>query len=333
MPDLPRRARFRAIDAHSHLGRWLVSWVGDGREWTVPSVPALLDAMAVHNIRAMVNLDGRWGDELLSNLDRYDHAHPGRFATFCHVDWSDIESPQKLVDSLTASAEAGAAGLKVWKDLGLSVRDGHDRLVLPDDPRLDPLWTAAGELNLPVWVHSADPVAFFKPVDEHNELLDTLIARPDWSFAGPAFPRFGRLITALEAVVANHPRTQFVGVHGGCYAENLAWVGRLLDSYPNFHIDIAARISMLGRQPQATRELILRHPDRVLFGVDEIPATGQDYPYYFRFLETVDKQFPYSPYDPPPLGRWAIDGLDLPDDVLRQVYAGNAARLVPRLNS
>ena len=83
---------------------------------------------------------------------------------------------------------------------------------------------------------------------------------------------------ALEAVVAAHPGTTFVGVHAGCNAEDLGWVTRMLDTYPNFNIDIAARLSQLGRQPRATRELILRHPDRVLFGCDEIPHTGAGYP-------------------------------------------------------
>jgi hypothetical protein len=326
-------AKFPAIDAHAHLGRWLASWVGDGREWTVPDVARLLDSMAEHNVRAMVNLDGRWGDELTANLDRYDHAHPGRFATFCHVDWAALSSPSLLERTLASSAASGAAGLKVWKDLGLEVRDATGMLVLLDDPRLAPLWTAAGELGLPVWVHSADPVAFFQPVDEHNELRELLEARPDWSFAGSEFPSFGRLIDALESVVAAHPQTTFVGVHGGCYSENLDWVGRMLDIYPNFNIDIAARISLLGRQPEAMRNLILRHPSRVLFGVDEIPATGADYPFYFRLLESAERDFTYSPYDPPPFGRWTISGLDLPDDVLRLVYADNAARLVPRLAS
>ena len=166
---------------------------------------------------------------------------------------------------------AGAAGVKVWKDLGLQVRDGDGRLVLPDDERLAPCGTTAGELGIPVWWHAADPVAFFDPVDEHNEYLELLARPPGLVFRGARrSPASSGSSTALEAVVAAHPRTTFVAVHAGCYAENLGWVGRMLDSYPNFHIDIAARIAQLGRQPRATRELMLRHPDRVLFGIDEI---------------------------------------------------------------
>src|SRR3954454_8516748 len=118
---------------------------------------------------------------------------------------------------------------------------------------------------------------------------------------------------AMEAVVASNPGNTFVGVHVGCCAEDLGWFGRILDTYDNFHIDIAARLSQLGRQPRATEALILRHPERVLFGCDDVPRTGESCPTHFRFLETADEHSP-SPADAPPLsGRWAISGVDLPD--------------------
>ncbi|MFI0420997.1 amidohydrolase family protein [Spongiactinospora sp. 9N601] len=326
------RARCPAVDAHAHLGRWLSGWAGRDGEWAISDVAKWLEEMDAYNVRAFVNLDGRWGAELEANLDRFDRAFPGRVATFCHVDWSALATPgHDLVKDLAASVRAGAAGLKVWKDLGLRVRDHLGELVLPDDPRLGGLWSAAGELGVPVWWHVADPVAFFQPVDGRNEYLELLTDRPDWSYAGDAFPPFHRLIDAMESVVAAHPRTTFVGVHGGNYAENLGWVRRMLDTYSNLHIDIAARIAQLGRRPRATRDLLLAHPDRVLFGTDEIPPTGESYPIHFRFLETADECFPHSLEDPPPLGRWTISGLDLPDEVLAKVYAGNALRLLPHL--
>jgi len=320
------RARFPAVDAHNHLGRWLTSG------WAAPDVGALLSVMDACNVEAVVNLDGRGGDELEANLDRYDRAHPGRFATLCHLDWGEAASPgfgERLVGSLERSAAAGAKGLKVWKDLGLHVRDDRGERLLPDDEGLSDVWDAAGELGLPVLIHTADPVAFFDPVDRFNERLEELLAHPDWSFADPGFPRFERLIDSLEAVVASHPRTAFVGAHVGCYAEDLAWVGRMLHAYPNFHVDIAARVAELGRQPRAARELMLANPDRILFGIDDFPPSAEAYAIHFRFLETADEHFPYSPGEVPPQGRWAVSGLDLPEDVLRKVYAENARRLFP----
>lgn len=329
-------ARFAAVDAHNHLGRWLSAWVGDDAEaWTVPDVGELLDLMDACNIRAIVNLDGRWGAELGANLERYDRAHPGRFATFCHVDWSFAATSGDVGSAAAASLEEsvreGAKGIKIWKDLGLHVRDDRGELILPDDRRLTPLWDAAAELEVPVFIHTADPVAFFDPVDERNERYEQLIAYPEWSFADPSFPRFERLIESLENLVGANPSTTFVGVHVGGYAENLSWVARMLDSYSNFHVDIAARVAELGRQPRATRDLIVSHPDRVLFGIDEFPPERENYAIYFRFLETRDEHFPHSTEPVPLMGRWAISGLDLPDDVLRKVYAENALRIVPGL--
>jgi predicted TIM-barrel fold metal-dependent hydrolase len=326
------RARFPAVDAHNHLGRWLSAdgtWVAD--------VGVLLAAMDQCNVVAVVNLDGRWGDELEANLDRYDRAHPGRFATFCHVDWDVARTDpagfgEHLAESVGRSARAGAAGVKVWKDLGLHVRDDRGELILPDDRRLAPVWEAAAGAGIPVWIHTADPMAFFDPVDETNERLEELLAHPDWSFADRRrFPAFERLMDALEALVAANPATTFVGVHVGSFAEDLGRLRRMLAAYPNFHVDVAARIAELGRQPRAAMALIESHPDRVLFGTDAFPPDAAEYAIHFRFLETADEHFAYSTDATPPQGRWAISGLDLPDDVLAKVYAGNARRLLSGL--
>jgi predicted TIM-barrel fold metal-dependent hydrolase len=251
------------------------------------------------------------------------------------VDWGAAVASGDLgraaAGSLRRSVGAGAKGIKVWKDLGLHVRDERGELILPDDRRLAPLWEACADVGVPVFIHTADPVAFFDPIDERNERYEQLHAFPEWSFADPSFPRFDRLIDALEALVAAHPETTFVGLHAGGYAENLGRVGAMLGAYPNYLVDIAARVAELGRQPRATRELILAHPDRVLFGIDEFPPESENYAIYFRFLETADEHFPHSTEEVPLMGRWGISGLDLPEDVLRAVYAENALRLLPSL--
>jgi predicted TIM-barrel fold metal-dependent hydrolase len=337
VPEHPvLRARFPAIDGHNHVGQWLSAWLGDEPgAWVVPDVAALLEVMEACNIRAVVNLDGRWGEELEANLERYDRAHPGRFATFCHVDWASAVASgdvgRAAADSLRASVARGAKGIKVWKDLGLHVRDDDGELILPDDRRLVRLWEACADAGVPVFIHTADPVAFFDPVDERNERYEQLHAHPEWSFADPAFPRFERLIDALEALVSANPSTTFVGLHVGGYAENLGRVGAMLDAYRNYHVDIAARVAELGRQPRAGRAFVERHAERVLFGIDEFPPAQENYAIYFRFLETSDEHFPHSSEEVPEMGRWAISGLDLSDDVLRKVYAENALRVVPGL--
>ncbi|ABW15884.1 amidohydrolase 2 [Parafrankia sp. EAN1pec] len=329
------RARWPAVDAHNHLGRWLCR---DGG-WMVPDVGAFLALMDELNIMTVVNLDGRWGAELAANLDRYDRAHPGRFLTYCHLDWSLLRSRRPsaaLVASLRTSADAGARGLKIWKDLGLRVRDARGRRVLPDDPRLSEMFDVAGELGLPVMIHVGDPVAFFRRPDRHNERLDELRRHPTAARAGVSrrFPGCGgpglpRLVEALESTVAAHPRTTFVAAHVGCLAEDLGRVERMLDAHPNLVVDISARLAELGRQPRVANRFITRFADRVLFGTDAFPPSADGFRGYFRLLETDDDHFPYSAEWPPPQGRWAVYGLGLEPDVLRRVYGTNAARLLP----
>jgi len=193
------------------------------------------------------------------------------------------------------------------------------------------VWEAAAETGVPVLVHTADPAAFFRPLDARNERVEELVAHPDWHFHDEQFPPLERLLEALEATISDHPDVTFIGAHVGCYAEDLCWVDRMLSTYPNFNIDIAARIAELGRQPRAARRLFLKHPTRVLLGTDAFPPRREDYAIYCRFLATDDEYFPYGDETPPQSGRWAISAIDLPTEVLRDVVGHNARRLIPRL--
>jgi predicted TIM-barrel fold metal-dependent hydrolase len=296
-------------------------------------VGELIATLDEAGVEAIVNLDGLWGDELERNLDRYDRAHPGRFITFCHVDLRAIGRPgfdaDVLVESLRRSRDAGARGLKVWKDVGLGIVDERGELVLPDDERLAPVYAAAGELGLPVLIHTADPVAFWDPVDGANERLEELLDKPEWSYFGRGFPSFDRLIASLEALVAAHPATTFIVPHVGCFPENLAWVDRMLTAYPNMVIDVSQRMAELGRQPRAAARLIVKHPERVLFGTDSFPPVAALYRLWYRFFESDDEYFPYAPGDgAPPQGRWAVSALNLPAEVLEAVYRTNAQRVL-----
>jgi predicted TIM-barrel fold metal-dependent hydrolase len=192
------------------------------------------------------------------------------------------------------------------------------------------LWATAGELDLPVLIHVADPVAFFMPLDATNERWEELNARPEWQFPHPPFPAFETIVEGLANLVARHPGTDFIAAHVGCYAENLAWVGALIDRCPNFYVDISARLGELGRQPYTARRFFLRHADRILFGIDA-GAHVEMYRLYYRFLETDDEYFNYDIHDPPGQGRWRIYGLALPDDVLERVYFRNAERVILRV--
>ena len=325
------RPKFQVIDAHNHLGELLPGLRFSGN-WPDRPVSELIDVMDEANVRLVVNLDGRTGDNMRREIARYQAPHPTRFAVFCGIDY-DVISTQfdfgaRLARQLRADVAAGARGLKLWKPLGLTIRDTRGQLVAPNDPRLDELWCTAGELGIPVLIHVADPVAFFRPLDRFNERYEELRAHPDWHFHGPRFPTFESLIESLADLVMRHQGTTFIGAHVGCYPENLDWVSSLLKRCPNLYVDIAARLAELGRVPRRARQFFLDHSDRILFGTDFPPAVEM-YRLHYRFLESADEYFPYWLGEgPPPQGRWMVCGLELPDDVLRRIYHDNTVGIL-----
>jgi predicted TIM-barrel fold metal-dependent hydrolase len=328
------RAKFPVVDVHTHFG---VKFRGGPDE-----LAAWVRLMDENNIAVCVSLDGKW-DELLDQHARLLWTkHRDRFAIFVNIDWQgegradepaswDCHRPdfaRRVAKQLAAAKERGACGVKIFKEFGLGYKNADGSLVRIDDERWDGIWQACGELGFPVLIHTADPTAFFEPIDERNERWEELHRRPDWSFFGPQFPKHEELMAALLRVVGRHPRTTFIGAHVASHAEDLATVGGWLDKHPNLYVDIASRIAELGRQPFTSRKFFLKYQDRIVFGTDG-PWPVERVRLYWRFLETEDEYFPYSEKEFPPQGFWQIYGVNLPDDVLRKVYAENAARIIP----
>jgi len=256
--------------------------------------------------------------------------------------WDKANQPgySKLqADTIGQARKDGARGVKVLKTLGLYLRENitSGALVKVDDRRFDEMWEACAAHQFPVAIHVSDPAAFFLATDRYNERFEELNNHPDWSFHGRDFPSNAEILAARNRVLARHPKTQFITLHVGNFAENLANVSEALDKYPNMFVEIAARIGELGRQPRAARRFFDSYQDRILFGTDAVPRgveTPQQifgeklYEIYFRFLETEDEYFDYAPAPVPPQGRWRIYGLGLPESILRKVYNANASRLL-----
>jgi len=307
----------------------------------------LVDIMETNNLVKVVNLG------VLEALDIpfQDGMHIFRetlgdlMLYFTTPDFGD-PSPgfgERMAESLKRKVEAGACGVKIFKELGLRHRDAEGNLIPVDDPRLDSLWAAAGELEIPVLIHTADPVAFFQPLDETNERLEELQAHPDWYFGEPGFPGHDALLTRRNRVIERHPDTTFIGAHLGNYSERLAYVGACLERYPNFYVDTSARLGEIGRLPtEEVREFFVKHQERIIFGTDLVlgwnafndpsQKKGENYRDFYdthwRFFETDARQMDH-PF--PIQGRWKVNAINLPDEVTQKLYLRNARRLIPGL--
>jgi predicted TIM-barrel fold metal-dependent hydrolase len=327
------QSKYPCVNIHTHPAR-----LSD------EELESLARTMDAAQVAVSIALDGESGSQFLELQRRLERHAPGRFLIFLRMDYIgagdaddmttwDVNQPDygaRMADKLAEAVRLGAAGLKLLKSLGLEIRDQHGRLIPPDDPRFDPVWQRAGELGVPVLWHCADPLAFFQPLDQHNERYEELSRHPDWSFHGTDFPSHAELIEAQLRVIQRHPETVFICAHMANLPEDLARLGEALDRHPNMYVETSARIAELGRQPYSAREFFLKHADRILFGTDG-PGTADKLHPQFRFLETRDEYFPYvdDPTRFPPQGLWNIYGISLPDDVLRKVYYANAERLIP----
>jgi len=339
------RAKFPVIDFHTHISVSAKAEKGvaispDRQYLGTPQ--ECLAVMDRKNIKVMVNLTGGYEKGLAEAVGKYDRAYPGRFLTFTEPSYSHFKEsnyPQLQAQAIEQAHHDGARGMKILKTLGLYLRENitSGPLVKIDDPRFDPMWDACGQLNMPVAIHISDPAAFFTPTDRFNERYEELNNHPDWSFYGADFPSNAELIEARNRMMAKHPKTQFVTLHFGNFSENLQNVSENLDKYPNMHVDMAARIGELGRQPFTSKKFFDKYQDRILFATDATPHgdafpqqvfNDQLYEIYYRFLETEDEYFDYAPAKIPPQGRWRIYGINLSDQILRKVYNENAARLL-----
>src|SRR5258708_10207927 len=314
------RAKFPVFDVHNHTND--ARGIGDRVD-----PKELVERMDRLHVKTIVILTGGWGDDLQKLIDTMVKPYPGRFMVMTQIDWSKIDDPdfsQLMVAQLDDSVKRGARGLKILKELGLGVRDQSGKLIPVDDPRLDPVWEECGRLGIPVFIHVADPEAFFHPIDASNERYEELIEHPDWSFYGHQFPTLPKLMAQRDRMFAKHPHTTFAALHFGSWPENIDFVEQTLEKFPNVMIETGAREGELGRQPRRVRRLFLKYPDRIMFGTDE-GASEEMYRNYFRWLETEDEYFPYAQF--PAQGRWMIYGLGLPDELLEKVYHTNAERL------
>jgi predicted TIM-barrel fold metal-dependent hydrolase len=316
------RARYPFVDVHNH-------------QWTMATddLGPLVADMDALNMAVMVNLSGRLRDDpewLRGCLEQAERQAPGRFLIFTNISFEGIDDPdwgERTAAQVAEDIAAGAAGLKIYKSLGLSVTDAAGVRVAVDDPRIDPVWAKCGELGVPVLIHAGDPAPFWQPWDDQNERWLELKQKPNRKQDASTGPSWEQVMGEQHALFARHPGTTFISAHMGWMANDLGALGELLDRHPNVLTEIGAVLAELGRQPRFARAWFERYQDRVLFGKDA--WTPDEYHVYFRVLETQDEYFDYYRRRH---AYWKMYGLDLPDGVLRKLYYGNALRLFPGLD-
>jgi predicted TIM-barrel fold metal-dependent hydrolase len=322
VPEHPvPRARFPAVDFHGHPPRLT----------SVEAVQRVVAAMDALNLGVMIQANPSSGDRLKEQIAMVKEAgYEDRFVFFANLDLRDVGpgSGARIAAQLEEDVRAGAVGIgEIQKSFGLfNTRADGSRLHI-DDPELDVVWETAARLGIPVFVHTADPAEFFQPLDYDNERwLEMAIFEGRRFFDRERFPSFEELMAERDRMIEKHPNTTWVLAHLSWYGNDLAKLGAIFDAHPNVLAEVGAILYDLGRQPRFARDFFIEYQDRLLFGKDSFAP--DEYPYYWRVFETADEYFDYyRDYH----AFWKLYGMDLPDEVLRKLYYGNAQRIVPRM--
>lgn len=323
-------SKFPFVDVHSH-------------QWKMPvmDLSDLVADMDSLNMGYMINLSGSGFGTFAGNQDLMDvsltksienvesQGLSNRFGVFVNVDLNKIDEEDFAKNNVSIIKDAvkqGAIGLKVYKNLGLNLKDNSGARVKVDDKRLNPIWEVCGELKIPVLIHSGEPSPFFDPIDKYNERWLHARQKPA-SFRSPdEYPSFEVVMQEQYNMFESNPNTIFINAHLGWYGNDLDKLSEQLDNLPNVYTEIGAVIAELGRQPIRAKKFFVEHQDRVLFGKDAYKKS--EYNVYFRILETSDEYFDYYRKRH---AHWKMYGLNLPDSILKKLYYKNALRLFPSI--
>jgi uncharacterized protein len=319
---LVRTAKYPAIDFHGHPGELIRSAEG------LASIGRSLDSL---NVRMIISADNLSGDRLKNTIAaiRASAQMKDRVRVLAGIDFRNVGPgwAEKAVAQLEADVAAGAVGVgEIPKSLGLSVKKPDGSRLRIDDPELDPIWDACARLQLPVFIHTADPQEFFQPIDYTNERWLELSLFAERRYPQDRFPSFEELMTERDNLFRRHPKTTFVAAHLGWHANDLGRLGKMLDDMPNLYTEVGAVLYDIGRQPRVAHDFFVKYQDRILFGKDSFQP--EEYPYYWRVFETHDDYFDYyRNYH----AFWKLYGIDLPDAVLKKVYYQNALKITRAL--
>jgi Amidohydrolase len=326
MADYGRVAK---IDAHLHLHS---------------AAPAFLEAAKRQNFKVLtINVD--YPDfpplddqqRVAIQLQKAFPQHVAWAASFS-VDGSDkpdwLGQTRARVD---ASLKAGAVGVKVWKNIGMSLKGADEKLVMIDDARFAPLLDDFTKRGIPLLGHQGEPHNCWLPLEKMtvNNDREYFKAHPQYHMhLHPEMPSWEAQMAARDRMVAAHPGLRFVGVHLASLERDVDELAVFLDKFPSAVVDVAARIGQLQYQSQKDRERVrrffIKYQDRVLYGSDMAQGPDQDgaalgkeaegvWRMHWRYFNTADS-FKVSDLDKP------VKGLALPRDVVDKLYRTNAER-------
>jgi predicted TIM-barrel fold metal-dependent hydrolase len=326
----PPYEKILKVDVHSHIFE------------DAPGFNRLFDEINVRTINVCVpGGDGHL--ELMHRvaLDLY-RKRPDLYpftATFDCRNFNEPDFADKAIAWLEQQFKNGAVAVKIWKEFGMEVKNRDGKFVLPDDPKLDPIYAFLARRGKPLHAHLAEPIDAWRPLDPNSPHYSYYSTNPQWHLYGkPEYPSHAAIIAARDNIMKKHPTLVVVGAHLGSLEHDLEGIAERLEKYPNFNIEVAARTRNLTRHPSdKVRALFLKFPTRIMYGVDaswkphqrDTPPTEQQRQGHLNRLMLqykADYDY-YAGSGEMTYNNRKVQSLNLPRTVLEKFYHENAERI------
>jgi predicted TIM-barrel fold metal-dependent hydrolase len=209
---------------------------------------------------------------------RLSQQFPGRvsYATTLSVDnFNEPEWEQQTIAYLKESFDKGAIGVKVWKNIGMDLKDAEGKFVMIDHPRFDPVMNFLEQQQKPLLSHQGEPRNCWLPVDEMTVENDKnyFTNNPQYHmYLHPEYPSYEDQIQARDRLLDKHPNLPVVSVHLASLEWSVDELSRWLDKYPHAGVDMAARIPHWQHQAvsdwQKVHDFLVKYQDRLLYATD-----------------------------------------------------------------
>jgi len=268
-------------------------------------------------------------------LVRSSHGRIALCTTFDPYTFNDASFSADSVKQINQDFSQGAIAVKIWKNIGMEIKDTKGNFIMPDNPKFAPIYKDIADHGKTMMAHNAEPDVAWGPPDPSDPSWSYYQENPQWFlYNKPNFPSKQQILDARDHVLAANPKLRVVGVHLGSMEKSLDNIARHLDQYPNFAVDTAARMEYLMMAPHdQVRTFLIKYQDRVLYGTDlDLLATANveeglkdwesTYARDWRFLATGET-FEQA-------GK-KVYGLNLPEPVLRKIFRENAKHWIPGL--
>jgi hypothetical protein len=261
--------------------------------------------------------------------------------SFNLTNWREADWERSALDTVTTSFSEGAVALKVWKEIGMELRDPDGRFVMIDDPRFEPILALVERQHRTLVAHLSEPRNCWLPLEEMTTDSDRayFTRNPQFhAFLHKEIPAYEEQLARRDRMIERHPGLRVVFCHLASIEYDVDRLAAWLDRHPAAAVDVAGRLVHLQLQPRdKIRAFLIKYQNRIVYGTDVSLGAGYanspgELPEMIARLEQVySRDAAWLATDgwvevPRASPTFRARGVELPTSALRKIYYDNAQR-------